>query len=87
MFANYHNFSFPFDVDHKIEAKLKVSWPEGEFFVSLDCELICRIDIVINLLEKLEESVESIFRQVVFHVLNKVFNIFSLFRIAVELVS
>lgn len=87
MFANNDNLSLPFHVDHKIETKLKISWTKRELFVPFDSELVCSIDIVVDLFEELKESEESIFRKIMFHVLDETFYIFSFISISIKFVT
>jgi len=61
VFANNDHLSLSFYVDHKIETELKISGTKRELFVPFDSELVCSIDIVVDLFEELKESEEGVF--------------------------
>jgi len=87
VFANNDHLSLSFYVDHKIETELKISGTKRELFVPFDSELVCSIDIVVDLFEELKESEEGVFRKIVFHVLDETFNVFSFISITIKFIT
>lgn len=87
MFTNDHNFCLSLNIYHEIETKLKVSGAKRELFISLNSELVCSIDIIVDFFKKLKESKKGIFGEIVFHVLNETFNIFGFISITIQFIS
>ena len=87
MFTNNHYLCFSLHVDHEIEAKLKISGTKRKFLISFDSELVCGINIIVNLFEELKESEESIFRKIMFHILDETFNVFGFISISIKLIT
>lgn len=86
MFANDYNLSFSFHIDHEIKAELKISRSKRELFVSFNSELIRSVNIIVNLFKKLKESEKCVFGEIMLHILNEIFNIFSFISISIEFI-
>lgn len=86
MHAYYDHLGLPFDVGHEVEVELKISRAKRELFVPLNRELVSCIDIAVHLLQKLQESEESVLRQDVLHVLDQSFDVLCLVSIPVQFV-